>query len=451
MKSMAKDTLLKKILKTFGRENILFKTEDRICYGYDASGFFGVPKVVIFPKDKRDVVKAVEIAKECNVPIYPRGAGSGTTGGAVPKDGGIVISFEKMRRIIKIDPEEMKALVEPGVITGELKRQVEKFGLFYPPDPASYPFSTIGGNVAECAGGPRAFRYGVTKNYVAGLEIVTPDCEIIKTGSLSGRKRFDLTRLFVGSEGSLGIIVQIELKLLPLPERFFSMLFPFPNQHGALLAAKKIIREGFLPAAMEFMDKNSLFVVKNFIDIELSFANSVLIVELCGTEKEIAWQKEEITHVCEKEGAFSPISKENVWLARRSISPALARLGTKKINEDVVVPRSEMTTLFDKLDEIEKRFSLLIVSFGHAGDGNFHINIMVDKRSTQEQKRAKEAVSQIFSSVIKLGGSLSGEHGIGLTKKEYLSLEFREAELKLTKKIKDVFDKKRIMNPDKIL
>jgi len=432
--------------------------EDIICYGFDASGIEVCPSAIIWPNNTADVVKVMKYAYEQEIPVVPRGAGTGVTAGAVPSKGSIVLSFEKMKKIIEIDAENLNVLCEPGVINGKLQRELEWTGFFYPPDPASMNFCTLGGNVAENAGGPRALKYGVTRDYVMEIEAVLPNGDVITTGikTTKGVVGYDLTRLFTGSEGTLAVFTKIRLKVLPLPEEVITLLAIFRSLESSGDAVTKIISSKIIPRTLEFMDRKAIEAVENFKPIGLPRdAEAVLLIELDGQPSTITREAEKIIALCSKLGAEIKMAKDefarnNLWESRRSLSPALYHIKPTKINEDIVVPRNKVTEMLRRLRTLSEQSGIAIVNFGHAGDGNIHVNIMVDKADEDEYQRGLGLVEQIFRDTLELGGTLSGEHGIGLTKAGYITMELSRRELGIMESIKNVFDPKKILNPGKI-
>lgn len=453
---MLKPSIVSGLKKIVGPANLYTSPEEMVAYSYDATQREVLPWAVARPSTVREVSEILVLANRERFPVVPRGAGTGMSGGSVPACGGLVLSLERMNRILEIDEENLIAVVEPGVITGDLQREVEKRGLFYPPDPASHDFCTIGGNVAECAGGLRAVKYGVTKDYVLGLEVVLPTGEIIKTGgrTLKSVAGYDLTKLIVGSEGTLGIATTIILKLLPLPESVRTIAVSFESIEAAAAAVSSIIADRILPRALELMDSAALRAVEKHLGEDISGgAAAMLIIEVDGppvsTEREI----ERVTEIAGRAGATrvnkagNEAERERLWKARRSLSPALYALKPKKINEDIVVPRSRIPDILREIGAIAKQHGLLIVNFGHAGDGNIHTNIMIDEG---DAPRAEIAVKEIFAAVLRMKGSISGEHGIGLSKAAYLPMELGPDALKTMKRIKDALDPNNILNPGKI-
>jgi glycolate oxidase len=432
--------------------------EELFCYGFDASSTDGLPLAVVRPYTVEEVSKLAEYAFQNNTPIVPRGAGTGMTGGAVPLKDAVILSLEGMDRILDIDQKNMIAAVEPGVINSHLQDRLEMKGLFYPPDPASMKFCTLGGNVAENAGGPRAIKYGVTKDYVLGLEVVLPDGKVMMTGSKTykGVVGYDLTRLMVGSEGTLGIVTKIFLKVLPLPEEIVTLLCTFPGLEDAALAVGSITSSSIIPRTLEFMDRETIRAVENYRPVGLPVnAAALLLIEVDGPRAAVSRDAEKIASLCRSHNgavniAGDTYSKERIWEARRSVSPALYHIRPTKINEDVVVPRGRIPEMLRELGKIAQKYDLTIASFGHAGDGNIHVNVMTDKNNPDEYRRAGQAVHDIFEATLGLEGTISGEHGVGLTKKQYVGMELSETSIDLMRKIKEVFDPKGILNPGKM-
>lgn len=432
--------------------------EDLFCYGFDASSTEGVPSAVVRPVDTEEVSKIAGFAFNNKVPIIPRGAGTGMTGGSVPLKDTAIISLEGMNRIIDIDEKNMIAVVEPGVINFHLQEKLEETGLFYPPDPASMKFCTLGGNVAENAGGPRALKYGVTKDYVLGLEIVLPDGRVMMTGgkTYKGVVGYDLTRLLVGSEGTLGIITKIFLKVLPMPEEIITILCTFSKMDDAARTVARITSSSIIPRTLEIMDHESISAVENYRKFGLPLnAEALLLIEVDGSNAAVSGDAEKIASICTScngnvSVASDPFAKQRVWEARRAVSPALYRIKPTKINEDIVVPRGRIPEIFSSLRKIAEKYGLIIANFGHAGDGNIHVNVMTDKNDPEEYGKAKRAVKDIFEATLELGGTISGEHGVGITKKQYVGMELSDMNIEVMKKIKNIFDPRGIMNPGKM-
>lgn len=456
---MLSKNIVTELTNIVGKENISTDREDLICYSYDATNQKFLPGAVVFPKGAEEISLILKIANKEAFPVIPRGAGTGFSGGSLPVEGGVVVSLERMNKILKVDTDNLIAIVEPGVVTGDLQEEVERLGLFYPPDPSSLKFCTIGGNVAECAGGPRAVKYGVTKDYVLGLEVVLPAGEIIHTGAqtIKAVVGYDLTKLMVGSEGTLGIVTKIILKLLPLPEVTKTMLVVFTNMQDAAKTVSNIISSKIIPSTLEFMDKDSIKCVEDYSGMGLSDnVDALLLIEVDGDMGLVGNQAETIKKICldnnakEVRTAGDKREAKKLWQARRSISPALAKLKPNKINEDIVVPRSKIPDAIIGIRQIAGKYNLTNANFGHAGDGNIHVNIMIDKSLKDEFKKAEEAVKKIFELVISLGGTISGEHGIGITKMPYIGMELSQPAIDIMKSIKHALDPKGILNPGKI-
>jgi glycolate oxidase len=436
------------------------RTEELVLYGSDGTNNPDTrPEAVARPGSTNEVVGIVKLAREHGIPIVPRGAGSGLSGGALPTQGGLVVVMNRFNRMINLDTENLVAEVEPGVITAEFQTVVEKEGMFYPPDPASRDFSTLGGNAAENAGGTRAVKYGVTRDYILGLEAVLGTGELVRTGvrTAKGVVGYDLTRLLVGSEGTLAIITGLILRLLPKPEAKETVLAYFDDLYTAGQTVAAITAARIIPATLEFMDKSSISCVEGYLKMGLDrTAGALLLVETDGSQDQALREAEKIADICRGNGARSVkraetrIEAENMWQARRALSPALFRAATGKFNEDIVVPRSRIPDMINRIENIADTFQLTIINFGHAGDGNIHVNVMFDRSNPRDVKKAEAAVREIMTATLELGGTLSGEHGIGTTKKNLIGLEISPESLALMKRIKKAFDPDGIMNPGKI-
>jgi len=457
--TMNRDTakaIVDELRGSLGEKRVLADAPELLLYSYDATGSEFLPWAVALPETSEQVASVLKSACEHQVPVVPRGAGSGFSGGSLPVRGGIVLSTERMNRILEIDRENLTAWVEPGVVTGEFQSRVEAVGLFYPPDPASLSFCTLGGNVAENAGGPRAVKYGVTKDYVLGLEVVLPSGERIVTGRkvVKDVVGYNLTGLLVGSEGTLGVVTRILLRLLPLPVGRSTLLASFGSRRQAGKTVSQILARGVVPATMEFIDRSALEAVSRHAQVEVeSHAEAVLLIETDGPSS--SEEAEVCREVVEKNGgsckvARTEVERENLWRARRAISPSLVHIAPTKVNEDVVVPRSLLAEALEGVSEIERRYGVPIVCFGHAGDGNIHVNVMTDKSDAHAWQRAMRAVDELFDLVVGMGGSISGEHGVGITKAAYLKKQLSEEVLRLQREIKRVFDPQGILNPGKM-
>ena len=450
---------LRAIEKIVGSPNFSVRDEERHVYSYDATGRSFMPDAVVFPESEEQVARILKLATREVFPVIPRGSGSGMTGGAVPVQGGIVLATGRMNRILDIDDQNFTARVEPGVIVGDLHRAVEAKGLFYPPDPASSSVCTIGGNIGECAGGPRAVKYGVTRDYVLGLRAVLPSGEIINTGvtTAKGVAGYDLTRLIVGSEGTLALVTQVVLRLLPKPAAVKTMAVFFDRTKTAARTVSAVMKHTVIPRCVEYLDQASISLVRDKIDFEMPEKTAaLLILELDGSPDAVEREARVIEAFCMEQGALGVMSAADageaatLWQARKSLSPVLYKIAPHKINEDIVVPISKIPDMVEAIQGIQKRSGLTVVGFGHAGDGNIHCNIMYDRSDPDQTRRAHRAVEDLFDTTLALGGTITGEHGVGITKKAYLKKEIGAGELALMKGIKQVFDPQNILNPGKI-
>ena len=450
---------LKNFQRALGRHKVLTAREDLLTYSYDVSSERSLPELVVLAESTEDILTAVTFAIDTGYAITPRGAGTGMSGGSVPLKKGIVISTERMNHILDLNVENKSILVEPGVITATIQEEAAKHGLFYPPDPSSHKISSIGGNVAENAGGLRCVKYGTTKHYVQGLEFITSRAEVCCTGCLNDRSEpIDLTPLLVGSEGTLGIITRIALRLIDAPEYRGTQRIIFPSLELAGNSVTEIMAAGILPSICELMDKSVLDAITVYTGTELPpETEALLLIEIDGNPEEVKEGMDEVEKICRNRQAIEilstddPAETEELWTLRRSVSPSLSRLATGKLNEDVSVPRSKMPDLLKVARRISGRYGLPIPCFGHAGDGNIHLNVMYDTGDTLQGKRAFQAMEEIFREVVRLEGTISGEHGIGIVKREYMRLQMSSAELDTLRKIKEAFDPDGLFNPGKII
>lgn len=427
----------------------------------DALGRDGhLPDAVVLPATAEEVAAVVHACASHAVPMVPRGAGTGYTGGAVAVRGGVVISLERLNRILEIDTENLLAVVEPNVVTADLQRAVERVGLFYPPDPASLEESALGGNIAECAGGPRAFKYGTTRRYVLGLDAVLPTGEVVRTGGKSVKNvvGYDLTQLLVGSEGTLAVITRAILRLVPRPEYRETLRATFDDVAGAAHAVSAIVAAGVVPAALEIVDAVSLEAVARHLGRRLApeGTGALLLIEVDGLEAAVVEERVRVVAACERGRAREVVTarsadeREEIWSVRRALSPALRALAPLKINHDVVVPKGRVPALFALIEQLRERSGLLIPCFGHAGDGNIHVNVLIDPASHDEPRRAADVQRSLFEGVVALDGSISGEHGIGFTKAPYLPIELSGETIALMRRVKAAFDPAGLLNPGKI-
>lgn len=450
-----------KLREVLGPDHLLLDPADLLCYSYDASGLESLPQAVVLPVTTRQVAAVLSIASENSIPVFPRGAGSGTAGASIPQGDGIAVVLTAMDRILDINVGNLSARVQPGVITGEFQEAVSRMGLFYPPDPASLAFCTLGGNVNTGAGGARAVKYGVTRDYVTALEVVLPGGRVMKTGpdTAKGVAGYDLTRLMVGSEGTLGIVTGITLKLLPDPQATGTALVFFPQAAGACCAVREFFENRVLPRCAEFLDESSIGCIGDLLPVSLpESCGAMLLVEVDGSQPSIKPQLDIIEECCMRCGATgirvasSPLETGAFWKARRSLSPAIRRLGySGKISEDICVPRQDLPHMVERLRVISEEHGIKVVVFGHAGDGNLHVNLLFDRDDRDAAARTERCVACIMEAAVEAGGTVSGEHGIGLAKKKFMSLEVGTERLELMRGIKRVFDPEGIMNPGKVL
>lgn len=448
---------MKRLYSILKKQNVSTTPDDLICYGFDASRIEKVPGAVVWPECTEDVARVSQFAYENDIKIIPRGAGTSTTGGAVPPSGSIVISFEKMDRILEVDTDNLTVLVEPGVINGRLQRELQTIGYFYPPDPASLNFCTIGGNIAENAGGPRALKYGVTRDYVMAVEAVLADGRIINAGvkTPKGVVGYDLTRLLTGSEGTLASITRVRLRILPEPASVITLLASFSDLQASGETVTSLIASKIIPRTLEFMDRDAIMAVNAYKPSGLNEVEALLIIELDGNPLTVKRESGEVFDICSRHGADVEVaediaSRNRLWETRRAVPAALFNLASTKINEDIVVPRTEIPKMLLFLRDLSEKSGIRIVSFGHAGDGNIHVNIMVNRENSEEYERGRSLVKDIFSETLRLGGTLSGEHGVGLTKSRFIDMEIKQHEMDLMRGIKKLFDHKNILNPGKI-
>ncbi|HBT97000.1 MAG TPA: glycolate oxidase subunit GlcD [Desulfobulbaceae bacterium] len=442
-----------------GAENCLATEADRLIHAYDATQRRHPPDIVVYPNSTEEVSQVMRLAHTWRLPVTPRGAGSGFSGGALPVAGGVELVLTRMNRILEIDRENFIAVAEPGVVTADFQRAVESLGLFYPPDPASQEFCTLGGNIAENAGGPRCLKYGVTRDYVLGLTVVSAQGEIFHTGgrTLKNVAGYDLTHLIVGSEGTLGIVTAITLKLLPKPASKKTMLAQFSSINGAARAVTAIISGKIIPTTLEFMDAATISCIRERSPIPLpDKCQAALIIEVDGDPAQVETQMVAIATLiapCDLlrgQIAANVQDTERIWQVRRAVSPSLKQLGPDKFNEDIVVPRAQLPQMIEALEEIAARLQVRIVNFGHAGDGNIHVNIMVDLRQERMEEKARQAVGEVFQAAVGLRGSISGEHGIGTVKAGYLGLEIDPVAMAMMRRVKAAFDPDNLLNPGKI-
>ncbi|MBI5968899.1 MAG: FAD-binding protein [Deltaproteobacteria bacterium] len=442
-----------------GKNRCLTAPEDLMVYSHDVFAERR-PDVVILPMTTEEVSRVLQVASREKIPVTPRGSATGLSGMCTPEWGGIVMAMSKMNKILEISPEDRLAIVEPGVITQDLQEAVERAGVFYPPDPASQSICQIGGNVATNAGGPRCVKYGVTRDYILGLEAVLASGEVIKTGGrpIKNVTGYDITRLICGSEGTLAVITKIIIKLIPKPEARRTLLVAFRSIDDASVTVSKIMAAGILPRALELMDHQYIRITEKNFKLGLPVeAAAMLIIEVDGFAETVDRQARIAKEFCERQGAFdiklaeSEAEADRLWVARKTGSVALFRLSKMMLTEDATVPISKIPSMVRKINEIREKYRIPIYLLAHAGDGNMHPLITYDPQNKEESERVDNAVKEIFETSIALGGTLSGEHGIGLAKKNFLHLEVTPAELQVWKNIKKSFDPEGILNPGKFV
>ena len=441
-----------------GPENVSTDPVELLCYARDASESFGLPDVVVWPRTTEEVSAILRLANERKVPVTPRGAGTCLSGGPVPARGGILMVLTRMNRILEVDVEDMLVLVEPGVVWADLNRALEPYGLFLPPDPASGSVCTIGGCIAENAGGVRAVKYGTFRDWVQALEVVLPTGEVLWTGSRARKwvSGYDLVRLFVGSEGTLGVITKALLRVFPRPRHAAVMSAFAPELEDAGRAVFYVMSRGLTPSAVEIMDASTLEAVSKYAGMEFPACEAMLIFEFDGfTQADVRARLREAKKLCEAsnlrvEVASSEEEAARIWRARKSASPALARLRPSSIHEDITVPVSKVATALVRIREISRELGVLIATFGHAGDGNLHPVILFDERDEDEARRALEAAEAICRAALELGGTITGEHGIGMSKARFFPLEHGPTAIKVMKAVKAALDPNGILNPGKM-
>jgi glycolate oxidase len=454
--------VIAKLAEIVGKNNILTMKADLVTYSYDATADMPrqVPDVVVMPSSTEEIQKIVNLAREYDVALYPRGAGTNLSGGCIPLKRGIVLSLQHMNKILDVDAENLTAVVQPGVIIQDLNNAIAKYGLIYPPDPGTVTTATMGGSVSENSGGLRGLKYGVTKHYVMGMEVVLANGNKVRFGGKTVKNvtAYDFSNLFVGSEGTLGIITEITSKLIPAPKFRRTMMATFKTVEDAGNTVAGIIAAQVIPATLEIMDNKTISIVEDYAKAGLPVeAAALLLIEVDGMAETIveneaeAVQKVVRTNNGNLKIATSDAERDNLWAARRAALPALAQLGNCVILEDATVPRSKITNMLTACATIGKKYNVTIGTFGHAGDGNLHPTILADKNNKEEMERVHKAVDEIFAAALSFGGTLSGEHGIGMAKMKYLGDELGQSGLDLMKSIKEALDPRYIINPGKMV
>jgi len=458
---MASKAIVKEFAAITGEENVLTEPADLATYAYDAAVLDQVtPSLVVRPTDSESLGKVVRLCNENRLPLTVRGAGTNLSGGTIPRREGVVVLTNGLSRILEINEEDLYARVQPGVVTAKLAAAVEAKGLFYPPDPGSQAVSTLGGNVAENAGGLRGLKYGVTRDYVMGLDFFDVDGNLVKTGGRTVKcvSGYNLTGLMVASEGTLGVFNEITLKLIPLPTYRKALMAVFDTMGQASEAVAAIIANRVVPATLEFLDNFTIRAVEAYSHAGLPLdAGAILLVECDGYPGQVDEDAAKVEKICQDLGAASiraakdAAERDKVWEARRAALSALAKLKPTLVLEDATVPRSKIPAMIRDLESISKEFDLTIGTFGHAGDGNLHPTILTDRRDTREWERVEAAIEAIFDRALALGGTLSGEHGIGIAKSKFLEKETSPATIVYSRRIKSALDPRNILNPGKII
>ena len=455
------DGMGKDLAAIVGRDMVKTQPEDLHAYASDATNYFAAhdPDAVILPEKTEDVRRVMKYAFEHSIPVTPRGAGSGLSAGATPIKGGIVLDMKRMNKILDINRGNMTARVEPGLVLGQFHRTVEKEKLFYPPDPQSLEVCTLGGNVATRAGGPRGVKYGTTGNYVLGLEVVLPDGELINTGGICVKQSvgYDLTHLLTGSEGTLGVITKINLRLLPLPAAHRTVIVVCETVEHAAKVVSEIIADGTIPARLEFLHKGAIGLMNMYVPNKIPLkGEAFLLIELDGSPAAVEYEAAHLKDFClelkvvEVQVVQDARDADSYWKARQNLNPILGSLFKRVINEDVTVPRDKIPEMFRLVERISKSMGMNIGMSGHAGDGNIHPVILMPELSEELEKKAAIAVQEIVKAGLSLGGTVSGEHGIGMHKAPFMVWELGQAQMDLMKRVKQAFDPKGIMNPGKI-
>lgn len=459
---MTVELLKERLEAILGAENVLTEYEDLVCYSFDATMNVDayIPLAVVLPETTEQIAEIVKIAAEEKIPLFPRGAGTNLSGGTVPVGGGIVISMCRMNKIIEIDEDNLTATVQAGVVIEDLINEAKKHGLLYAPDPGTVHCATMGGSIAECAGGLRGVKYGVTRDYVMGVEVVSADGDVSRFGGKTVKNvtGYSMTQLFVASEGTLGIITEATVRLIPLPESRRSMMAVFMNLESAGKAISAIIRSHIIPATLEIMDNATIRCVEETTGAGLPVdAEAVLLIEVDGFEGEVVRDAEKIVDICKEFGAErteradTDTERDSLWAARRAALPSLIKRASSTILEDATVPRSAVSEMLRAVSAISEKYGIPIGTFGHAGDGNLHPTILADFSRDGESEKVEAAIKDIFAAALSLGGTLSGEHGIGVAKINYMKDEFGDSGLRLMRKIKKALDPDNILNPGKLI
>ncbi|MDR4504060.1 MAG: FAD-binding protein [Candidatus Scalindua sp.] len=450
--------IIEELYGAVGGENVFDTIEERACYSSDATNERSLPDLVIRPHTTEHVARIASIANRYSIPICPRGAGTGLSGGAVPIKGGIVLDLKNMDKILDLNARDLTVTVQPGVVIKDIQNEAAKNRLFYPPDPGSAEFSTIGGNVAECSGGVTGMKYGVTRDYVLALEVVLPDGSIINTGrkTLKSVAGYDLTRFFVGSEGTLGVYTKITLKLLPMPEKRGTIISYFRDFHDALKVSDSIqVENHILPRSMEFADRVCIHAIREVSKVAIpEGAEALLLIDLDGNEKNVTNDLSKIEGIIKENSALkceivkTDEEKNSLWQMMRSVSPSLFKIAAMEFNDDFCVPRSRVREILEKVYDLSMTSSITVAAFGHIGEGHIHLSVMYN--DSEKRGPVHDFIEKVLREVISIGGTITAEHGVGDAESEFLNLELSAQEIGLMKELKKMFDPKGIMNPGKI-
>ncbi|HEY0562290.1 MAG TPA: FAD-linked oxidase C-terminal domain-containing protein [Methylophilus sp.] len=453
---MGHPDFLANLQKLLSADRLFTDPVDCYAYAYDNSRNYHSPMAVVFPLNAEEVSAIIKLCNQFKIPAIPRGRGTGTAGGSVPEIGGVVISLERMTNIISVDGDNRMAIVEPGVLNQVLQDAVKPAGFFWPPDPSSAAYCSIGGNLATCAAGPHAVKYGVARDHILGLKAVTGNGDIIKTGCYTskGVVGYDLTRLIIGSEGTLAIITEATLKLTPLPKHTGGLTAEFIDTYSCAKAIAAIMAQPYTPSALEFLDNGALNLIRNkHKNLLPDNAKAYLMIEVDGSQQEISEATEAILQACQVDGLIEAKPAHDtkaLWAARKALSPLLKDIAPKKINEDIAVPVSHLPELLTGLEKLSSQYQISNVNFGHAGNGNIHVNLLVNPDNAEEMQRAYACLDEVFSLVLSLQGTLSGEHGVGMAKRPFVSREIDATTMALMKQLKLTFDPNNILNPGKL-
>ncbi len=451
------EKIIAQLRKIVGRENVLTDKTELICYSYDASCYSNLPDVVVFPNNTSEVSRIVRLANRRRIPVTPRGAGSSLSGGPVPAKAGILVVLARMDRILELDEDNLVLTCEAGITLRDLNRFLAKKALYFPVDPGSSEVATIGGMIGENASGMHSLKYGKTKDRVLSLEVVLPSGDVVQVGSRCSKcvSGYNIKELFIGSEGTLGIVTKATLKISPILENYAVASASFRTTIDAGRAISRVVRDGIPISALEFMDRHSIDVVRSFTGLPLPDVAAIVLIECTGSKEEVQSQLAEVSKILRKEGAFEVKTSrdrkdaDQLWYARKVTYGAISRIKPTALQADPVVPVSRLPDYLAKLESIAKKYSLKIVSYGHAADGNLHPTVMVDERKPREMKQAKKALAAIYQVALQLGGTLTGEHGIGSEKSEYFNLEWSDNVIAIMKSAKAALDPNNIMNPGK--